>query len=316
MGEQTGISWTDHTFNPWWGCVKVSPACTHCYAETFSKRVGLKVWGADSERRFFGDKHWAEPEIWNAKAEQAGVRRRVFCASMADVFEDRPDLEGPRDRLWDLIDATPALDWLLLTKRPEHIATMVPWLDDEAPPHNVSLGTTVESNDYRERIAALLRVPAAHHFISYEPALGPLDLSDYLPVETIGGVELETFVDWVIAGGESGAHARPSHPEWFRAVRDQCRAVGVAFHFKQWGEWLPVSQLQGDSADLYRHYEPTSKHPEGRSVCKVDTKILQADGRVEFAFPNGAMQVFRVGKKAAGRLLDGREWNDFPDVHT
>ena len=114
MGTETAISWCDHTFNPWWGCVRVSPACQHCYAETFSKRVGLKVWGPESDRRFFGPKHWAEPLKWNTAAVKAGVRRRVFCASMADVFEDRADLLNERLRLFQLIEDTPQLDWLLL----------------------------------------------------------------------------------------------------------------------------------------------------------------------------------------------------------
>lgn len=111
MGEQTEISWTDHSFNPWWGCTRVSPGCQHCYAEAFSKRTGNDVWGKDNDRRFFGDKHWAEPIRWNARAEITARRERVFCASMADVFEDRRDLDAPRQRLWELIVATPMLDW-------------------------------------------------------------------------------------------------------------------------------------------------------------------------------------------------------------
>lgn len=126
MGEETGISWTDHTFNPWWGCVRVSEACRNCYAERTGNRFGV-TWGVDTFRRFFDDKHWNQPAIWNRKALAAGVRRRVFCASMADVFEDRRDLDEHRTRLWSLIKATPALDWLLLTKRPEHFAAMLPW---------------------------------------------------------------------------------------------------------------------------------------------------------------------------------------------
>ncbi len=252
MSEQTGISWCDHTFNPWWGCTKVSPACTHCYAETFSKRVGLKVWGAGSERRFFGQKHWAEPLKWNHKAIKDGTRRRVFCASMADVFEDRPDLVEERARLFDVIDETPALDWLLLTKRPENLARMVPpyWGGKVWP--NVWLGTTVENQQYAdERIPHLLDVDCAVRFLSVEPMLGPITLTP----ETL------MQLDWIIAGGESGAHCRTSEPDWFRSLRDQCHAAGVYFHFKQWGgrtpkangrtldgrEWLDVPPSQGDS---------------------------------------------------------------------
>lgn len=121
MGKDTGITWTDSTFNPWWGCEKVSPGCTNCYAATFDKRVGGDHWGAKAGRRFFGDKHWREPEKWNRDAAKSGERHRVFCASMADVFEDRDDLVQPRIRLFHLISETPNLDWLLLTKRPENI---------------------------------------------------------------------------------------------------------------------------------------------------------------------------------------------------
>src|SRR5688572_21886599 len=117
MGESTTITWTHHSWNPWWGCVKVSEGCKNCYAESFSKRACHDIWGPGSQRRFFGDKHWAEPIKWDRAAEKAGERRRVFCASMADVFEDRPDLVEPRRRLFELIRATPNLDWLLLTKR-------------------------------------------------------------------------------------------------------------------------------------------------------------------------------------------------------
>ena len=120
MSERTAIGWCDHTFNPWWGCQRVSDGCARCYAEAMAKRTGNPVWGPGA-RRFFGEKHWQEPVRWNAAAERLSVRRRVFCGSMCDVFEDRPDLVEPRGRLWRLIRATPHLDWLLLTKRPENI---------------------------------------------------------------------------------------------------------------------------------------------------------------------------------------------------
>lgn len=121
MGKNSRIEWTDHTFNPWWGCTKVSEACKNCYAEAWSKRVGQQVWGPQAERRFFGERHWLEPLKWNADAAAHGKRLRVFCASMADVFEDRRSLDPWRSKLWELIEATPQLDWLLLTKRPEHV---------------------------------------------------------------------------------------------------------------------------------------------------------------------------------------------------
>jgi protein gp37 len=224
MGQNSAIQWTDHTFNPWWGCVKVSPACDHCYAESFAKRTGNAVWGKDAPRRFFGEKHWQEPTRWNRDAAKTGERARVFCASMADVFEDRPNLEDARGRLFGLIEATPMLDWQLLTKRPQNIVKMLPydWLKHPKP--HVWYGTTVESNDYIWRAEHLVDVPAAVRFISYEPAIGPLNVHLLPP-----------HIDWVIAGGESGAGARPAQIEWFRDVRDGCAFEGIAFFFKQWG---------------------------------------------------------------------------------
>jgi protein gp37 len=281
MGANSGIEWTHHTFNPWWGCVKVSPACDHCYAETWAKRTGFDVWGKDAERRFFGDAKWAEPFRWDRAAAKAGERHRVFCGSMCDVMEDRNGwavghLEAARQRLWSLIEATPNLDWLLLTKRPQNFRRFLPpaWLENPRP--NVWLMTTVESNDFMWRVEALLEVPAAVHGVSYEPALGPADFSPYLPDpairRTLNGRTLPTL-NWIIAGGESGGHARPAEAEWFRSVRDQCEQGGVAFLFKQWGEFAPTSE--------YR------------------------DGRIFMS---------RVGKKAAGRELDGRIHDGYPVI--
>lgn len=234
MGQKTGIEWTDHTFNPWWGCVKVSPACDHCYAETFANRVGQSVWGKEAPRRFFGEGHWQEPAKWNRAAAAAGVRRRVFCASMADVFEDRPELEDPRGRLFGLIEATRCLDWLLLTKRPHNIAKMLPadWLTELRS--NVWLGTTVESPDYLWRVYQLADVRATVHFVSYEPALAHVEWP------------MDGRIQWLIAGGESGGHFRRADPAWMRATRDQCVNAGVPFFFKQWGGLHPKS----NGADL------------------------------------------------------------------
>ena len=223
MGETSAISWTDATFNPWWGCVRVSPGCENCYAETFANRYGLAKWGAKEERRLFGDKHWSEPRKWNAKAEKEGVRRKVFCASMADVFEDRRDLDAQRERLWTLIRETPHLDWLLLTKRPENMVRLAPW---EVWPHNVWAGTTAEDQKrLDERAPHLLRVPAVVRFLSCEPLLGALNLRGALG-------DLQPRVSWVIAGAESGHGARPMDEAWIRSLRDQC-AGKAAFFYKQ-----------------------------------------------------------------------------------
>jgi protein gp37 len=238
-----------YSFNPWWGCVKVSPGCEHCYAETFSKRTGHSIWGpaATTQRRTFGDRHWQEPLKWNADAVKAGERRRVFCASMADVFEDHPQLDAERARLWELVDKTPALDWLLLTKRPENVIDFVPgqWFTAHRWPSNVWIGTSVENQAMADkRIPHLINIPAPVRFLSCEPLLGPVNLEPWLGGEYATGVEYGGYremaqepseIQWVIVGGESGPKARPMDAEWVRSLRDQCNGAGVAFHFKQWG---------------------------------------------------------------------------------
>jgi protein gp37 len=229
MAEKTGITWTDHTFNPWWGCVEVSPGCDHCYARTDAHRYGHEVWGRDAGRRFFGEKHWNEPRKWNRKAEEEGVRRKVFCASMADVGEVNPLLDGERLKLWQLIRETPALDWLLLTKRPSQLIGYLPE-DWGAGWPNVWLGTTVESNDYRWRIPKILEAPATVHFLSVEPQIGPVELEGYLH-----GARERHEVDWVIIGGESGTGARPYQLQWARDIIAVCSAYGVAVFNKQLG---------------------------------------------------------------------------------
>lgn len=280
MGKSK-IEWTDYTFNPVWGCVKVSPACDNCYAEAFDKRLGGKHWGPHAPRRTFGDKHWAEPLKWDRAAEKAGARKRVFCASMADVFDNAwPD--DVRPRLWQLIVATPNLDWLLLTKRPQNISGMLP-RDWGKGYENVWLGVTAEHQQEADRrIPLLLKIPARIRFVSYEPALGPVNFEPFLQYPpmtegykmTFGSAEWRG-IDWVICGGESGHSARPMSPDWARAVRDECAAAGVAFHFKQWGEHKPITRT---------------------------------DGIHESPFGGHAM----VGKAKAGRLLDGRTHDGYP----
>ncbi len=230
--KDSKIEWTHHTFNPWWGCVKVSPGCAHCYAETFAKRTGNAVWGEDAPRRFFGEKHWNEPRKWNAAAQTEGARKRVFCASMADVFEDRDDLRDARRQLLHLIDETPWLAWLLLTKRPQNIGRLMNeamngnfdferTFRDHMP--NVWLGTTAEDQErYDERMPWLMEIEASVRFISAEPLLGPIVMN--------GGPR----PDWIIVGGESGGKARPMERAWVEALRDQCDER-TAFFFKQWG---------------------------------------------------------------------------------
>ena len=258
--ENSPIEWTDHTYNPWWGCNNVSPACDNCYAEEevttrWTSKVG-NIWGKDAPRHFLSDAHWKEPLKWNRQAQREGVRKRVFCGSMCDVMEDRPDLIPHRERLWKLIEATPFLDWQLLTKRPQNFLRFLPkdWI--KHPRQNVWLMTSVESSDYLWRVNALKACPAVVHGLSIEPLLAPIPtLTDHL-----------THIEWVIVGGESGRRSqpiRPMHPDWVRDIRDQCQAARVPFFFKQWGE---------HNSDL-----------------------------------------IWIGKKKAGRELDGRTWDEFPD---
>ena len=258
MAENSTIEWTDHTFNPWWGCTKVSPACDHCYAEVWSKRTGYELWGNKATRRFFGESHWMRPLKWHREATAQGRRARVFCASMADVFEWGRGLSEYRARLFALIGQTPNLDWLLLTKRPHLIERLTPWGD--AWPENVWIGMTAENQRFLDkRVISLLNIPARFRFLSCEPLLGEVNIRDYAE-----------GIDWLIAGGESGGKARKTDPEWFRSLRNQCQAHGIAFHFKQWGDWIPI---------------------EG---------------------PCRETQFQRVGKKKAGRTLDGTTWDELP----
>ncbi len=243
MGDKTTISWCDFTFNPWWGCVRVSEACRNCYAESTDARNMLREgshWGVKAPRRFFGDTHWNEPVKWNRKALEAGVRRRVFCASMGDVFEDRVDLAPHRVRLWELIRATPALDWLLLTKRPENFDVMLPWgmrlPSHQAPWSNVWLGVTAEDSEHViDRIAILRRQPAAVRFVSCEPILELIGSEVWDEALQLGnGLGA---VHWLIVGDESTSGqkgARPADPAWVRVALEAAQRHHVAFHFKQW----------------------------------------------------------------------------------
>lgn len=212
MAEKTGISWTDYTFNPWMGCEKVSPGCSHCYAETLTKnRMGLSVWGKNPRRKTSAA-NWRKPLQWNKKTPGA----KVFCASLADVFEDKMELREWRVDFFSLVLATPRLTWQILTKRPEEV------LRYQHLPQNIWLGVSVENEDYLHRVDTLRQIPAKVRFISYEPALGPIAHK----------IDL-TGIHWVIVGGESGPGYRPMDLQWARDMRDKCRREGVAFFFKQ-----------------------------------------------------------------------------------
>lgn len=266
MGEDTKIQWCHHTFNPWRGCTKVSAGCAHCYAETLSKRNPgvLGVWGESGTRVVASESMWRQPLKWDKEAKAAGVRRRVFCASLADVFEDREELDVHRRRLFRLIRATLNLDWLLLTKRPDRVARIlrrcldrwesrvqsgkrdadywwvVDWMQNGQPsgrvPDNVWLGASVENRAAKRRIDLLRETPAAVRFLSIEPLL-----------EDMGELDL-TGIHWVIVGGESGPHARWCDLAWIRSVVAQCEAAGVAVFVKQLGA-SPFDSAQRISID-------------------------------------------------------------------
>ncbi|SPU91208.1 DUF5131 family protein [Burkholderia cenocepacia] len=281
MGKETRIEWTHHTFNPWWGCVKVSAACDNCYAETWAKRLGEGLWGPNTPRRFFGEAHWKEPLKWDREAASEKTRRRVFCASMADVFENRPDLIDARHRLLDLIAETPNLDWLLLTKRIHLVRKQLP--KGYEFPKNVWLGTTVEDQaTAKKRIKYLLEFSSPSvRFLSCEPLLSALDLSEYLVRNEKGN-----RVDWVIAGGESGPRSRPMDPAWPSALQRQCAKAKVPFHFKQWGHWAPIEYV----ADVLKKSTPIH--------------VIRTDG--------SEVSVAAIGKGKAGRILAGKHWDQFP----
>jgi protein gp37 len=237
---KTKIQWVDYTFNPWWGCVQISPACDHCYAMMMAKRLGNRLfghpvqWGPGGKRGYIAGDKWREPLKWNRDAQRASERRRVFCGSMMDIFEGLKEQRPHLERLWSLIAATPHLDWLLLTKRPNNVAKLRPgkW------PSNVWIGATIETQEWAEqRLPHLLAADCAIRFLSVEPMLGALDLRPHL------GAGLGK-INWVICGAESGMQARS--PEgtvrWLRDLRDQCVDAGVPIFFKQWGSF----QQSGD----------------------------------------------------------------------
>lgn len=307
MAAETKIEWCDATFNPWVGCTKVSPACDHCYAEGWARRTGQSaLW--HGERRSTTEAYWRQPIKWNREAKILGIRKRVFSASLADVFDNQVPV-GWRTDLWRLIRETPALDWLLLTKRPQNIAKMLPgqiatrpW-----PWPNVWLGTSAENQQEAERrIPHLLETPAAKRFISAEPLLGPIDLRPYIGrvIRAFDSREDELLVpaprlDLIIVGGESGPGARPMYPAWVRSIRDQCVTAGVPFFFKQWGEFASADGRMRDISSVWINPDGTVRPSESREWVGGPTS-------------EGWVKMERVGKAAAGAVLDGRRWTEMP----
>jgi protein gp37 len=218
MAEVSAISWTDATFNPWIGCTKVSPACDHCYAERDNSRRGwVPGWGPGIPRK--RTKTWGEPLKWNRKAAESGRPLRVFCASLADVFDNEAPQEW-RDDLWQLLRVTPHLRWILLTKRIGNARKMLP--PDWPFPNAGLMATLANQLEWNRDWPKLRDTPAAWRGVSAEPLLGSIDIGDARP-------------DWIITGGESGPTRRPLDMDAVRSIRDQCARNGVTFHHKQNG---------------------------------------------------------------------------------
>lgn len=343
MAQNSAIEWTNRTWNFLKGCTWESSGCDNCYAAPMTYRLEAMAWadieaGRDPGKKahyiglarknnagrihftgkvFIDREASSEPLYWKKP-------QRVFVNSMSDLFH--PDVP------FEIIDQAFAMMWAcshhtfqILTKRP---ARMLEWYRQSRvmgmPFPNVWLGVSVENQAAAdERIPLLLQVPAAVRFLSCEPLLGPLNLSDWIwgnrcPSSQCGDSTWDHYcqlgeqrLHWIIVGGESGHNARPMHPDWARSLRDQCHAAGVAYFFKQWGEWLPFGQVQSN---------------EQREACSKAT--MRGDqtyfGARVVAGPQGPMTgttpgirpvgIHRVGKHAAGRLLDGREWNQFPEA--
>lgn len=288
---KTSIEWADMVWNPTTGCTKVSAGCKNCYADVIAKRF----WG---ERKFTDVRvhrerldqplHWRKP-------------RRVFVNSMSDLFHDDVPVRFI-GMVWSRMLECPQHQFMILTKRPTRMRDVVTRLVDEGKrkglreASNIWLGVSAEDQaTANQRIPLLLQTPAAVRFVSCEPLLGPVDLFDHLHhIDEWRGFDYNPGLGWVICGGESGPHARPMHPNWALSLRDQCSEAGVPFFFKQWGEWQLVESTQGWKLTGDSNFP--AMHPS------LGTAWASSDPFV------------KVGKKAAGRLLDGREWNEYPEA--
>lgn len=253
MAGDTRIEWTDQTFNPWTGCTKISPGCDNCYAEGWSKRSGHVRWGNHPRKRTT-EAYWRAPLAWQAGAHafmaMHGRRQRIFCASLADVFDNQVDPAWRAD-LFALIRATPDLDWQLLTKRPQNIGRMLPSDWGNEGWSNVWLGFTAEDQiRFEQRKKFIASIPAAVWFVSYEPAIGPLCIS-----------AVDPRPDWLIVGGESGPRARPMNAKWVEDIIANCRRLAIAPFFKQWGtfENNPLTGLHCLTRDELHTADPHGK---------------------------------------------------------
>lgn len=327
MSDNTKIEWTEATWNPIRGCSRVSQGCVHCYAEGVARRFSgpgkpyeglINKHGSWSGNITFVEHVLDQPLRWRRP-------RRIFVNSMSDLFHENVTDEQI-DKIFSVMARAQQHTFQILTKRPERMRVYLSdsvWAEIHGPKWplpNVWLGVSVENQEAaNKRIPLLLQTPAAIRFLSCEPLLGQIDLSGFFGMywnqtmqcwESTGqefnhlykgkGHVGKKLIDWVIAGGESGHGARPMHPDWVRSLRDQCRAAGVPFFFKQWGNWRPLDWDNGPSIH--------------------DWFIVYPDGDVEVPddrFPHaesGEVAMYSRSKKSAGRLLDGRTWDEYPEV--
>lgn len=301
--SRSKIDWTEKTWNPITGCSKISMGCKYCYAERQAVWLsGMGKSGYDPKDPFgikFHPNRLHIPTTWRKPS-------MVFVCSMGDLFHNSVQL-GWLDQVFRIMAQTPQHTYQILTKRPAamreylrmtgRVDRMVKQLGCKFPLPNVWLGTTVEHQRYIDRVNILLETPAAVRFISVEPMLGPVCLNTYfhdIAKDVSGDLHLvrrNAGIDWVICGGESGHNARPMHPDWPRGLRDQCAKAGVPFFFKQWGEWCEWT-------------------PASDMVIRAGEKLQNH----WFDDPPG--MVWKVGKKRAGKLLDSKEYMEYPNVDT
>lgn len=305
MSFGTKIQYAHATFSPWLGCSKTSIGCQSCFAERWAKRSGMVEWGPGKPRRRTSESYWKQPLKWNKQAEKEGTRYRVLT-DLCDPFDEEVTWEWKYDFHY-LIRDTPNLTWLVLTKRPVEADRFYKELTI-SPSNNLWLGATVCNQSEADRdIPILLSIPAAKHWLSIEPMLGPVDLFE------VGGIMAKGLngLDWIVCGGESGGGARPMHPAWARSVRDQCQAAGIPYYFKQWGEWIPW-----EFDDQQFNNVAYSQHKKELWNDDVPRDPLNLPKGWETFFMDDPIDLTlfqRVGTKAAGNLLDGQKWEHLPE---
>lgn len=347
MAENSKIEWTHHTANLWHGCTKVHEGCDNCYAETLSKRWNRDIWGNDKPRMVIKSV-WKDFFRYQEIAAAAGEIHRVFVGSMMDIFEkpmpftnskgefaiDGSDgsnilTDHLRDRYFEeIVPHTPNLLHLMLTKRPSNINKYIPESWKENPPVNVMFGTSPVNQKTADTLIPQLLQVKGKRFLSIEPLLGPVDLmrewgafqdgnNSALRKKWLDGI------DWVIVGGESGHGARPMHPDWVRSIRDQCQAVGVPFFFKQWGNWLPFEE---DAQPPFWNRSSDGCLFDGHGMNFIDAETGDPgkwnggkwmDGLDAFLMceenNSDKCMFLNVGKKEAGRMLDEKIYDAFPN---